>query len=178
MSTGSHQLPLPVGARVSPASRRVVSERWSAPDPATLVLDPWAAPVGLAVALDAPAPWVAPPAHTRIRWMASPAALHPTPALFRSTSSPAEPTKVADVEPTKVADVEESTERALAALRTIVAPVEPAPARPAFPAPDPAERIETPSGSAWSQIRWRVVAIASAAGAAVGAGATLLITSF
>lgn len=165
MSASSHPLPLPAGARVAPPLRRAAPERWAAPDPATLVIDPWAPPVGAAVASSAPASWAAPAAHTRVRWMASPAALYPAPALFRSSSSPSRA-------------AEASTERALETLRAIAAaPVDGDVPPPAFAAPDPAARVVSDEPSAWSSIRWRVVALASAAGAALGAGVTLLVTS-
>ena len=79
MNAVTRQLPVPAGAGFVIPARRARVDVWAAPDPETLVLDPWAAPVGRPVALAAVSPWSPPVGQSRVRWMASPAALLPAP---------------------------------------------------------------------------------------------------
>lgn len=105
MSAVAEHLPLPVGARFAAPARRSRVDTWAAPNPTQLVLDPWAAPVGLAVARTRVSPWSAPSAATRITWMPSPAALLPPPVAFQRVDQP---------------EAAIATERAIATVRAFV----------------------------------------------------------
>lgn len=161
---------------MAPSSRRASSVRWAAPDPAALVLDPWAAPIGVGIADGSAAAWQPPVAHTRIRWMPAPAALLPPPAALAGAPTPAPPSA--------------ATERALATLRAISAaptdvrelpPLRPLPPPtgasplaapvPTFASPDPAARV---TADAPPLVRWRLIALVTAVGASVAATVTLL----
>ncbi|WP_154723292.1 hypothetical protein [Ilumatobacter coccineus] len=201
MNMVAEHLPLPVGARVAAPARRSKIDVWAAPDPAELVLDPWAAPVGLPVARTRVSPWSAPVASARVTWMPAPAALLPAPTALQTPALDAEPAP----------DAALATERAIATLRAFTRSPEavttpptlgrlqppvgsplPAPrlasAPDALPAPSAATRAadDAPlpafapphAGTAVrdrsSVARWRLVALVSGVGAATVAVVTLL----
>ena len=72
MNAYSRTLPLPGGTRVGAELREVGSSAldrrttWAAPDPSTLVLDPWGAPAASAVIRTLHAPWPVPDASMRV----------------------------------------------------------------------------------------------------------------
>lgn len=168
------QLPLPAGARVSAPPRRARAELWAAPDPLSLIIDPWAPPLGHPIADPSLSPWPAPLATARIGWLAAPPALLPPPVLDPGAAAAA------------------STERALSTLRSLAAvppPLAPPVALPAptlatlrssvagesapaaFPAPSP----HTAAGDVdLDASRWRFIAIVGGLGAALTAGLTLV----
>jgi hypothetical protein len=195
MSTVAEHLPLPVGTRFAAPVRRSRIDVWAAPDPTQLVLDPWAAPVGLPVARTLMSPWSPPTASTRITWMPAPAVLFPPPNAAGLVREP---------------DAEVATERALATLRAFAegphrsarptadsvetrTPFDAAPAsiavvrsdsppmadplrivttaaQPVFAPPQPGTAVDNGP----SPVRWRVIAVVSGIGVAVAAAVTLL----
>ena len=80
MNAYSRTLPLPGARRVGPELREAGSSAldrratWAAPDPATMLFDPWGAPAASAVIRTVHAPWPAPEASMR-RDMPAPAVL-------------------------------------------------------------------------------------------------------
>lgn len=187
----AEHLPLPVGARVAAPSRRSKVDTWAAPDPAALVLDPWAAPVGLPVARTRVSPWAAPTAATRITWMRAPDVLHPAPAaavdsalateraiatlraFAQAPRDTARPPAVAQLQPpvgVPLASPLVGTAPAALPAPTLAtrAPSADTGAEFAPPRPDTAVRDRS------SVARWRLVALVSGVGAATVAVVTLV----